>query len=382
MEGKSLAATRLLLDAAARTWPCWRQGAGTGDPVRDDAQFRTYLDHKNVYGLTAFHMACQGGDEAIVRLLIAQWPSVLRQWPGWDRNGIELSSGVWYYGLEIHNYGSALHLAILARQLTVAKCLLDSGIGSVQIDIPDRAADKAGNYGKPCTGFTVRMDGGYSPLHLAVMAANLELINPLLDAGADPCDPLAVSLTCPTPTYMESRQTAWYVVSALHLAVRSGTAPEIAQLLIERRMDPDFRAATLVEPTCNLTPLHVAAYEGNVACVKLLLDRGAGVNAKAEFWKGNSRHPETPLHYAASENNLEVARLLLDRGADVNAKGTFDITPLHVAARAGHLEMCRLLLDCGADVAAWTNANDNLHKETAYPMATPRSMDTGRLPSF
>jgi ankyrin repeat protein len=36
----------------------------------------------------------------------------------------------------------------------------------------------------------------------------------------------------------------------------------------------------------------------------------------------------TPLHYAASRGHTEIVKLLLGRGADVNARDYFDYTPL------------------------------------------------------
>ncbi len=41
----------------------------------------------------------------------------------------------------------------------------------------------------------------------------------------------------------------------------------------------------------------------------------------------------TPLHYAARYSHLQVVKLLVERGADVNARAEDGITPLHFAAR-------------------------------------------------
>lgn len=60
--------------------------------------------------------------------------------------------------------------------------------------------------------------------------------------------------------------------------------------------------------------LRDAALAGSTDKVRQLLDAGTPVDSKAP------RHGQTPLLIAAWRGRLEVVRLLVERGADVNAK--------------------------------------------------------------
>ena len=100
--------------------------------------------------------------------------------------------------------------------------------------------------------------------------------------------------------------------------------------------------------------------------VRFLLDLGADVNASdKEGW--------TPLLLAAERGHPSVARILLDRGANVNAKcdcsGWLDggWTALMIAIIQRHDEVVRLLLDKGAEV----NAKNGNTGETALMVAWP-----------
>jgi ankyrin repeat protein len=98
------------------------------------------------------------------------------------------------------------------------------------------------------------------------------------------------------------------------------------------------------------TALHLAAMNGHLEIVKLLLEHGADVNAKTKEGYGY-----TALHSAASNGHLEIVKLLLEHGADVNAKTKYGgYTALHSATMNGHLEIVKLLLEHGADVNAKT----------------------------
>ena len=95
------------------------------------------------------------------------------------------------------------------------------------------------------------------------------------------------------------------------------------------------------------TPLHFASYFGRGPAVRLLLDRGADVNAVAK----NDMEVQ-PLHSAVAAQAREVVAALLQAGADVNARQHGGFTPLMGAEEHDDEEMIRLLMDHGAEESA------------------------------
>jgi ankyrin repeat protein len=95
------------------------------------------------------------------------------------------------------------------------------------------------------------------------------------------------------------------------------------------------------------TALHFACYFGQPESARLLLEKGAAVDAVA----GNAMRV-MPLHSATSARNAEAARLLLKHGAPANARQHGGWAPLHAAAQNGDRAMVELLLKHGADPQA------------------------------
>ena len=93
------------------------------------------------------------------------------------------------------------------------------------------------------------------------------------------------------------------------------------------------------------TVLTWASYNGHEDVVKLLLDKGAEVDAK------HSTDGRTAMWFASQEGHAEVVKLLLEKGAEVNTKRTTTgATSLLLASKNGHIEVVKLLLEKGAEV--------------------------------
>jgi hypothetical protein len=110
------------------------------------------------------------------------------------------------------------------------------------------------------------------------------------------------------------------------------------------------RNKSSVEPRGILgtTPLHSAAYYGDLEMVQVLLEYGVDINTKNSF-------DLTPLDFASyggRHNEYRVARLLIEHGADPNTRDVEGSTPLHRASGHGRIEIVRLLTEHGANVEA------------------------------
>ena len=82
---------------------------------------------------------------------------------------------------------------------------------------------------------------------------------------------------------------------------------------------------------------------GRLEITKLLIERGADINAKRN--RGG-----TALMTASGYGQLEITKLLIERGADINAKDNNDQTACMLAAWRGRIETVKLLIDKGADI--------------------------------
>lgn len=101
-------------------------------------------------------------------------------------------------------------------------------------------------------------------------------------------------------------------------------------------------------------PLALAAFFGQPASVRLLLDRGADVGATAR----NAMRVQA-LHSAVAARNAEAARLLVEAGADVNVHQHGGWTPLQGAAAHGDEAIVALLLAHGAEPAATNDEGED-----------------------
>ena len=122
-----------------------------------------------------------------------------------------------------------------------------------------------------------------TPLHIAALIGDLEMVQVLLECGVD--------VDCPNR----------YGSTPLNYAPRNGHRNDarVARLLIERGADPNARGSG------GYTPLHRASEAGRIETACLLIERGANVEAKNDSGK-------TPLDVAKGD---EMRNLLLELSA-------------------------------------------------------------------
>lgn len=107
-------------------------------------------------------------------------------------------------------------------------------------------------------------------------------------------------------------------VVELHEAVGGGDIEAVASLLEEVDVNAQLNGRTA---------LYFAAIKGHVGMVKLLLERGADVNAVRQS------DGSTALHGAVEHEHAEVVLILLRSRANVDAQDQWGYTPLHRALR-------------------------------------------------
>jgi ankyrin repeat protein len=127
-----------------------------------------------------------------------------------------------------------------------------------------------------------------------------------------------------------------YRAEAIHTAVENDDIDRVEQILNENpaRLEQKNRLG--------LTPLLEAALDGREAILKLLIRRGADVNAKWDD-PASGDGAWNALHVTAIEGRVNAAKLLIRSGTDVNWKSVRGETPLDVAAKNHHWELVELL---------------------------------------
>ncbi|MDR1590504.1 MAG: ankyrin repeat domain-containing protein [Puniceicoccales bacterium] len=231
--------------------------------------------------------------------------------------------------------GTPLHWAAVNGHLKVARFLIEEK--GAAIDVQDSM--------------------GMRPLHWAALWGRLAVVRFLIANGA------AVNAL---------NNISW---TPLHYAARIGHL-EVARFLIEndaavnalddkgqtpldlawREETKDFlrsaggktgdeiKASVNLRNEINATPLHTAAEVDDLEAVKILINRGAAVDARDDWGM-------RPLHRAAYYGHLEVARFLIEeKGAAIDVQDMDGETPLHCATMNGYLEVARVLIANGADV--------------------------------
>jgi ankyrin repeat protein len=157
---------------------------------------------------------------------------------------------------------------------------------------------------------------------------------------------------------------------SFYSAIRANDLPRLGAML-------EQGAGVNVADERGLTPLMYAAYAGSADAMRLLIDKGAHVNAQNAFgstalmWSvtdlkkvrlltehgadvnAASKQGRTALLLAAlSDHSAAIVRLLISKGAGVKAVDAMKASALHAATAGNDTDTIRMLVDAGLDVNA------------------------------
>ena len=256
---------------------------------------------------------------------------------------------------------TALHLAVFSGQLEVIEFLVQHGADlrqSLHVAIfccNSKIARLLLAAGAEKDEKNNTLDSGMTALHLAAGSGCLEMVQLLIENGAN----IDVAMT--------GGQTPWQFMPPESVMNVSGRNPGLGRRGDEmpRHLDlvkmrdlvrslNDFLKAKLEverlfgkEPACMLpvflangfTALHLAVFSGQLEVIEFLVQHGADLRQS--------------LHVAIFCCNSKIARLLLAAGAEKDEmNNTLDsgMTALHLAAGSGCLKMVQLLVENGANI--------------------------------
>lgn len=280
-----------------------------------------------------------------------------------------------------------LHLAIIKRQPAVVRALLELGANIESLD-----------------------EAGFTPLDRAAMLGASEVVSILSEAGAKLRLPAAAALGRDADVARLLRLDPDALKPGCrwgNLIVRASEhgSGEMVETLLRNGADVNIRdnPQTSIDSTAGYTPLHAAAWNGNLSVIPVLLRHGADVRAREEKYHGTpagwadyAGHTEardlilqghidiieaiqydladrigpildedpaalnqpfreyglfpwdaepwhTPLAYAVARGRADIVRLLLNRGADASLRSPEGKTLSEIAEQTGHREIAQIL---------------------------------------
>ncbi|HEY7394594.1 MAG TPA: ankyrin repeat domain-containing protein, partial [Gemmatimonadaceae bacterium] len=185
-----------------------------------------------------------------------------------------------------------LHLAVVKQQPASLAALLELGADTTRVDV-----------------------AGLTPLDQAALDGNTEVARQLLDQGATLTFPAAIALDRDAERMLADNPGAlapggrWETL--ILRAAEKSPGPVIERLIRHGvSVDVHDNPKTAVDSTIGYTPLHAAAFKGNLAAAKVLLAHGASVTARDGAYHG------TPAGWADHAGHADVRDLILQGPID------------------------------------------------------------------
>jgi uncharacterized protein len=147
----------------------------------------------------------------------------------------------------------------------------------------------------------------------------------------------------------------------LHYAAEHGLL-ELIQVLVERGADIN---ALDVD---GLTALHLATWKGHQDVVEKLVSLDAAMELHIRKYDDyNDRTGGTPLHLATMAGHIGIMEVLIDNGANLESMNAWRRKPLHLATKSQELAAIKFLVSKGANIEAQRDGGETALGFTIEP---------------
>ncbi|MCJ1243058.1 hypothetical protein MMC30_000254 [Trapelia coarctata] len=256
------------------------------------------------------HIAARNGDEANIQLLLdSGWPVDQQDDRGWTPLQSAAAAGKTSIIRLLAKRGANVNAQEKTEHRTAVSLAADKGHNEAIQELVDLGAD-----------INLTHPNWWSPLNQAILANQVDTVGVLLYLGADPSGPDAGG-------WMPS-------IFAIE-------KPEILNMLLDAGADPTKRG------NGGLGAIHAAARSGNTtALTRLLQDPRVNVDMPERETATGGRN--TPLYEAVKSQHHDAVEILLNNNADPNSRSIDDWTPLMMAAELGDVKLMQMLINAGA----------------------------------
>jgi ankyrin repeat protein len=290
----------------------------------------------------AMHWAAAAGNIGIVRRLADAGGDVIG-------HGDDHQLGVIGWATCWDECDDDAHRAV--AELLVARGARHHIFSAIAVNVADEVRRIVAREPSALSARMSRNENNQLPLHFAVRMNRPEMVALLLELGADPLgvDGSGQSVA----VYASVPGVDRPVMEAIHRMTRAellsadrghraavGRALDLVAALTLADWHTALRLVRDDTGLLNTGALHIAARRDDVNAVQWLLVRGADPNARWSHWGASV----TPLHLAAWQGHAAIVRMLLDAGADRTIRDTqHDGDALGWAQHGGQVEVVRIL---------------------------------------
>ncbi|OUZ99152.1 MSP domain [Macleaya cordata] len=210
-----------------------------------------------------------------------------------------------------------LHLAASKGNLRCAKVLVEAG------------ADK-----------NAKSQDGRTALYRSVENGDRPMVELLMEMGVDPTIPTAVRGRSAIEAARDKGHKE--IVEILEQGASMLTAARRGDLRLLELLLRNGSTRANHSDQYGLTSLHAAAIKGHKDAVFLLIEFGT-IDLECQDREGH-----TALHLAVEGGSIETVKVLVNKGANINAKSKRGATPLYMARALGYDDISQFLLHKGA----------------------------------